>query len=87
MARPLLANPNLPRELAAGWSGPVNPPCSCCNRCLVNVLEHPLGCYDESRYEGRGGRDAMLRDVMAIFDDYHEESPVAVAAPARRKVS
>jgi 2,4-dienoyl-CoA reductase-like NADH-dependent reductase (Old Yellow Enzyme family) len=87
MARPLLANPNLPRDLAAGWSGPVNPPCSCCNRCLVNVLEHPLGCYDESRFEGRGGRDAMLRELFEIFDDYHEESPVAIAAPARRKVS
>ena len=87
MARTLLANPNLPRELAEGWSGPLNSPCSYCNRCLINVLEHPLGCYDEARYEERGGREAMLRELFEIVEDYHEESPVALAAPARRKVS
>lgn len=68
MARPLLANPNLPNDLRAGYNGPRNPPCTYCNRCLCNVLEHPLGCYDESRFKGRGGYEAMIADVMSIFD-------------------
>ena len=28
-------------------------PCSYCNKCLVNVVEHPLGCYDETRFASR----------------------------------
>jgi hypothetical protein len=39
------------------------------------VIEHPLGCYDESRFEMRGGREEMLRQVFAIFKDYREPSP------------
>lgn len=75
IARPLLANPNLPHDLAAGWDGPVAPPCSYCNKCLLHVLENPLGCYDEDRFRGRGGRDAMLREVFAIFSDHTGASP------------
>lgn len=67
MARPLLANPNLPKDLCAGFDGPQNPPCTYCNICLCNVLEHPLGCYDESRFEDRGGYEAMIAEVMSIF--------------------
>lgn len=72
IARPLLANPNLPRDLEAGWDGPRNPPCTYCNNCLLHVIENPLGCYDETRFEGRGGRDEMLREVFAIFSDYQD---------------
>jgi len=72
IARGLLANPNLPSALKDGWDGPLDPPCSYCNRCLGHVLENPLGCYDESRFTNRGGRAAMLREVFAYFDDYHE---------------
>jgi 2,4-dienoyl-CoA reductase-like NADH-dependent reductase (Old Yellow Enzyme family) len=55
IARPLLANPNLPNDLQAALKrGERNyrpeRPCILCNRCLFAVLEHPLGCYDESRY-------------------------------------
>jgi 2,4-dienoyl-CoA reductase-like NADH-dependent reductase (Old Yellow Enzyme family) len=55
MARPLLANPTLPNQLQAAverkdWSFRPEEPCTLCNRCLFAVLEHPLGCYDESRY-------------------------------------
>jgi 2,4-dienoyl-CoA reductase-like NADH-dependent reductase (Old Yellow Enzyme family) len=67
IARPLLANPDLPRDLEH-WDGPGNPLCSFCNRCLVNVLEHPLGCYDERRFADRGGYDAMIAEVMSIFE-------------------
>jgi len=66
MARALLANPGLPRDLET-WDGPDDPPCSFCNRCLVNVLEHPLACYDEARFANRGGYDAMIAEAMSIF--------------------
>jgi 2,4-dienoyl-CoA reductase-like NADH-dependent reductase (Old Yellow Enzyme family) len=72
MARPLLANSSLPNDLREGWAGPQEPPCTYCNKCLLHVIEHPLGCYDESRFEGLGGREEMLRRVFAIFDDYYE---------------
>jgi 2,4-dienoyl-CoA reductase (NADPH2) len=72
MARPLLANFQLPHDLEAGWDGPSQPPCTYCNNCLLHVIENPLGCYDESRFAGRGGREAMLREVFSIFTDYEE---------------
>jgi hypothetical protein len=28
------------------------------------VVEHPLGCYEESRFESR---EAMLRQIMSVF--------------------
>lgn len=68
IARPLLANPTLPLMIKSGWDGPDpdHPPCTYCNKCLLNVIEHPLGCYDERRF---GSYDAMIRDVFAIFQD------------------
>ena len=72
LARSVLANPNLPNDLAEGWDGPKPPPCTYCNKCLLHVVEHPLGCYDESRFADRGGREEMLRQVFAIFQDYQE---------------
>lgn len=51
IARPLLANPNLPNLLKAGQRPAA--PCTFCNKCLAHVLENPLGCYEESRFEGR----------------------------------
>jgi 2,4-dienoyl-CoA reductase (NADPH2) len=70
----LLANPGLPRDLE-NWDGPIDPLCTYCNRCLVNVLEHFLGCYDENRFTGRGGYDAMIAEVMSIFEN--ETGPVS----------
>jgi hypothetical protein len=29
------------------------------------VVEHPLGCYEESRFSSR---DEMLRQVMSVFE-------------------
>jgi 2,4-dienoyl-CoA reductase (NADPH2) len=71
IARPLLANPQLPIWLKEGWPGPKDPPCSYCNRCLLNVIEHPLGCYDERRFRQYGDKsyEEMIRRVMAIFPD------------------
>ncbi|HTO85723.1 MAG TPA: NADH:flavin oxidoreductase [Methylomirabilota bacterium] len=65
MARPLLANRDLPNLLRDGKTP--ERPCTLCNRCLLAVLEHPLGCYDESRY---ASYDAMIQDVRKIYDDH-----------------
>ena len=40
-------------------------PCSYCNRCLYNVLEHPLGCHDERRF---ASREEMVAEIMSVFD-------------------
>ena len=46
MARTLVANNDLPKVFASG-KDQAEEPCTYCNRCLVNVVENPLGCYDE----------------------------------------
>jgi 2,4-dienoyl-CoA reductase-like NADH-dependent reductase (Old Yellow Enzyme family) len=66
IARPLIANNDLPQIWQSGRDLPEYP-CSFCNRCLVNALANPLGCYDERRYEDRGGREAMIKEVMTVF--------------------
>jgi 2,4-dienoyl-CoA reductase (NADPH2) len=63
MARPLIANNDLPRVLAAGRDVPARP-CSFCNRCLVNAMTNPLGCYDQRRF---ASRDAMIGEVMSVY--------------------
>jgi 2,4-dienoyl-CoA reductase (NADPH2) len=66
IARPLIANNDLPKVWASGRDLPEFP-CSFCNRCLINAVANPLGCYDERRFETRGGRDEMIREVMTVF--------------------
>ncbi len=65
MARTLVANNDLPKVFASGKSQ-ADKPCTYCNRCLVNVVENPLGCYDVSRFNGN--RDAMVAQIMSVFD-------------------
>ena len=67
IARPVIANNDLPKILEAGNDLPERP-CSFCNRCLLNALANPLGCYDQRRYPDR---EAMLREVMSVFDPPH----------------
>ena len=62
-ARPLVANNDLVKQFAAGRDR-AERPCTYCNRCLLEVVEVPLGCYEESRYPSR---DAMLREVLSVF--------------------
>jgi 2,4-dienoyl-CoA reductase (NADPH2) len=71
IARPLLANPTLPNILREGAPGPEEP-CTYCNKCLLNVLEHPLACYDERRFKKYGAQSytKMMEEVMSIFPDY-----------------
>jgi 2,4-dienoyl-CoA reductase (NADPH2) len=63
MARTLVANNDLVKRFAAGHDR-AEKPCTYCNKCLVHVVEHPLGCYEESRFDST---DAMLAEVMSVF--------------------
>jgi len=65
MARPLIANRDLPQVLASGKDLPERP-CSFCNRCLVNAIANPLGCYDVRRFNG--DHVAMIQEVMKVYD-------------------
>ena len=62
-ARPLVANNDLVKQFQAGKDRP-DKPCTYCNKCLVHVVEHPLGCYEESRF---ASREDMLAQVMSVF--------------------
>ena len=63
IARPFIANNDLPEIIASGKDVPDNP-CSFCNRCLINALANPLGCYDERRFDTR---EDMIQEVMTVF--------------------
>jgi 2,4-dienoyl-CoA reductase-like NADH-dependent reductase (Old Yellow Enzyme family) len=64
MARPLVANNDLMNQFAAGKDR-ADQPCTYCNKCLVHVVEHPIGCYEESRFNN--DHDAMMAQIMSVF--------------------
>jgi 2,4-dienoyl-CoA reductase (NADPH2) len=64
IARPLVANNDLVQMFARGLDRAPKP-CTYCNKCLVNVLENPLGCYEESRYDSR---EQMIAQIMSVFE-------------------
>ena len=66
IARPLVANNDLVRVFERGEEVPEEKRCTYCNRCLLNVLENPLGCYEPARFGG--DHDAMIREVMTVFE-------------------
>jgi 2,4-dienoyl-CoA reductase-like NADH-dependent reductase (Old Yellow Enzyme family) len=71
IARPLIANPDLPHVLERQNGPDPGRECTYCNRCLLNDLENPLGCYELSRYPGATFEEryaAMMRSVMSVFD-------------------
>ena len=77
MARPLLANPDLPNQMReASEKGNMNYkpkiPCTCCNKCCVAVLEYPLGCYERSRFEDH---EAMMDHVLSFYSDGPDYPP------------
>jgi 2,4-dienoyl-CoA reductase-like NADH-dependent reductase (Old Yellow Enzyme family) len=76
IARPLVANNDLPKLFAAGHDRAPRP-CTFCNKCLFNVIENPLGCYDERRYDSR---DEMIAQIMSVYDP--PPFTAAKAAPA-----
>jgi 2,4-dienoyl-CoA reductase (NADPH2) len=73
IARPLVANNDLPKLFAAGHDRAPRP-CTFCNKCLFNVVENPLGCYDERRFDSR---EEMIKQILSVYDP-----PPYVAAPA-----
>jgi 2,4-dienoyl-CoA reductase-like NADH-dependent reductase (Old Yellow Enzyme family) len=62
-ARPLVANNNLVEMFRNGLNQAPKP-CSYCNKCLVNVVENPLGCYDDTRFNSR---EEMIEQIMSVF--------------------
>jgi 2,4-dienoyl-CoA reductase (NADPH2) len=62
-ARPLVANNNLVQLFHQGLNAAPKP-CTYCNKCLVNVVENPLGCYDDTRFNSR---EEMVREIMSVF--------------------
>jgi 2,4-dienoyl-CoA reductase (NADPH2) len=64
IARPLIANNDLVQQWSRGIDRPPNP-CTYCNKCLVNVIENPLGCYDLTRF---ASREEMLAQILSVFD-------------------
>jgi 2,4-dienoyl-CoA reductase-like NADH-dependent reductase (Old Yellow Enzyme family) len=71
IGRPLIANNDLP-EILNRQDGPdPGKECTYCNKCLVNDLENPLGCYDLSRYDGADFEERyanMMSSVMSVYD-------------------
>jgi 2,4-dienoyl-CoA reductase-like NADH-dependent reductase (Old Yellow Enzyme family) len=64
IARPLIANNDLVEIFASGTGRPVRP-CTYCNKCLVNAVENPLGCYEVSRF---ASHEDMVREIMTVFE-------------------
>ena len=58
-----MANNDLVKQFAAGRDR-AERPCTYCNKCLVPVVEHPLGCYEVSRFPSE---EAMLEEVMSVY--------------------
>jgi len=71
IGRPLIANPDLPEILKQAEGPAPGKECTYCNKCLINDLENPLGCYELSRFDGdtfEEKYDAMIADVMSVFE-------------------
>lgn len=64
IARPLIANNDLVEQFRAGKDRP-DVPCTYCNKCLINAIENPLGCYDVSRFASHG---EMVKQVLSVFE-------------------
>jgi 2,4-dienoyl-CoA reductase (NADPH2) len=69
IARPLIANNDLVQWFEKGADLPPKP-CTYCNKCLLNVIENPLGCYELSRFDGETDEEKyqnMMQEVMSVF--------------------
>lgn len=88
MARSLIANPNLPNTLRHS-DGPERE-CTYCNKCLINDLENPLGCYELSRYDGTSFDERyenMINTVMSVFEPTIAERLNRVASDKDAKLT
>jgi 2,4-dienoyl-CoA reductase (NADPH2) len=76
IARPLLANPDLVRQLATA-DMPANP-CSFCTLCCSQTAVFPLGCYDQRRFSSL----EQMMDQIIAWSSPNMQMPVArPAAP------
>ena len=41
-------------------------PCTHCNKCLMNAISHPLGCYEIDRFDG--DYDKMIEKAFSVYD-------------------
>jgi 2,4-dienoyl-CoA reductase-like NADH-dependent reductase (Old Yellow Enzyme family) len=73
IARSLVANNDLVQWFAQGRDRAPQP-CSYCNKCLVNTVVSPLGCYDERRF---ASSDEMIRQLYSVFETLDRDAPVA----------
>ncbi|MCG6903172.1 MAG: NADH:flavin oxidoreductase [Rhodobacter sp.] len=70
IGRPLIANNNLPQILRHANGPEKGKECTYCNKCLINDIENPLGCYELSRFDGDTWDekyDAMIKEVMSVY--------------------
>jgi 2,4-dienoyl-CoA reductase (NADPH2) len=74
IARPLVANNDLVHMFEQGL-GRAPRPCTYCNKCLVNAVKNPLGCYEESRFDSR---EQMIGQIMSVFTPQPYESVMGV---------
>ncbi|MEH2041678.1 NADH:flavin oxidoreductase [Nostoc sp.] len=65
MARTLIANNDLVKSFQAG-KDLADKPCTYCNKCLLNVIENPLGCYEQDRFNSY---EEMMEEVMSVFHE------------------
>jgi 2,4-dienoyl-CoA reductase (NADPH2) len=63
IARPLIANNDLVKVFAGG-AAKAEKPCTYCNRCLVNAVANPLGCYEPKRFNTH---EEMVQQIMSVF--------------------
>ena len=64
IARSLVANNDLVKLFSAGHDRPPRP-CTYCNKCLLNTVNNPLGCYEETRFDSR---EEMIGEIMSVFE-------------------
>lgn len=81
IARPLIANNKLVQWFEKGEDLPPKP-CTYCNKCLLNVIENPLGCYEQSRYDSY---EEMMNCVMSVFHPTEAEVGRLETAQAQTK--
>ena len=77
-ARPMIANPDMANTFARGEEIPEKRRCTYCNKCLIAVLDKPLGCYELSRFDG--DHEAMIAEIMSVFEPQAFRDPSAVPA-------
>ncbi len=65
IARGLVANKDLVHHFAAGHDAPEKP-CTYCNKCMINVVEYPLACWEEHRFDSR---EQMFQEAYRLYEE------------------